>query len=42
MREMVWKGVLLDQTEMTIYDDNIKYDKTYSVNKDEMNILKVI
>jgi hypothetical protein len=41
IREIVWKGILLDQIELQTYEENIKYDKTYSVNKDEMYILKI-
>ena len=42
MREIIWKGVLLDQEEVKIYEKNIKDDKSYTISKDEIYILKVI
>ena len=42
MREIVWKGILLDQVEIDTYDENIKYDKTFTVNKEEMYIMKIV
>ena len=41
-REIVWKGQLLDPTEVKNYEKNIQYDKTFTVSKDEIYILKVI
>jgi len=42
MREIVWKGLLLDQTEVKTYENNIIEDKSFTVSKDEIYILKVI
>jgi hypothetical protein len=42
MREVVWKGLLLDQEEVKKYEVNIVEDKSFTVSKDEIYILKVI
>lgn len=41
-RETIWKGILLDQQEVKNYEDNIKYDKSFTVSKDEIYMLKII
>ena len=41
MREIVWKGILLDQVALKEYDVNVRLDKTYTISKDEMYILKI-
>ncbi|CAI2363988.1 unnamed protein product [Moneuplotes crassus] len=42
MRETIWKGILLDQATVKEYEKNITEDKSYTVSKDEIYILKVI
>ena len=42
MRELIWKGLLLDQQEVKTYEDNIKYDKSFTISKDEIYMLKII
>jgi len=42
MREIIWKGVLLDQGEVKMYEKNIVEDKSFTISKDEIYILKVV
>lgn len=42
MREIVWKGLLLDPAEVKNYENNIQYDKSFTISKDEIYILKVV
>lgn len=42
MRETIWKGILLDQATVKEYEKNITEDKSYTVSKDEVYILKVV
>lgn len=40
MRELVWKGVLLDGIKMREYDNNVKNEKVFTVSKDDLYILQ--
>jgi hypothetical protein len=39
MREMVWKGILLDGIKLREYENNVKSEKIFSVSKDDIYIL---
>jgi len=42
MREMIWKGILMDGIKLREYENNVKSEKVYTVSRDDIYLLQQV